>query len=111
LKENVELEEITSDIRLLSQTLLSGTYSTALENAATQDGKAIQGLAKVCSELADELLRVLNSIKIDKNKNRGWESIKKSLQNVWRRREIKSLESRLWKVKEQVCLHLVVLFK
>jgi hypothetical protein len=107
LKENVELEEVTADLKLLSQTLTTSAPSYGIP----EGGKSLRKLADTCIQLADELIAHLESLKINTDKNRRWESINKSLQSVWKGSKTKDIEARLGKVKEEVLFHLVFLLK
>jgi hypothetical protein len=111
LKENVELEHIVSDVKMLSQSLTSGAYSIALNRATSEDEKSLRNLADSCTQLTDELLAILKGIQMDGRKNRKLESIKKSLRSVWEKQRIRDLEDRLSRIKQQVCLHLIVLLR
>jgi hypothetical protein len=96
-KENTIIEKITLDIKRIAQNLASG--------AANHD-EVLQDLVKVCNELARDLLAVLGTLKIDTEKNRRMETMRKSLKNFQKRREIKDIYNRLCKVRDQVCSHL-----
>jgi len=111
LKENVEIEELASEVKLLCQNLTSGTHYQFLGDATSDHTVAIRKLAKTSHGLAEELLDVIKSLKIDKKKNKRLESVKKSFQSVMKKDKIRDLERRLGNIKEEVCLQLVVLLK
>jgi hypothetical protein len=111
LKENVEIEELASEVKSLSQNLRSGTHYQFLGDATTDHAVTIRKLAKTSHGLAEELLDVMKSLKIDKTKNKRLESVKKSFRSVVKKDKIRDLERRLGNIKEEVCLQLVVLLK
>lgn len=96
-KENSIIETIAVDIKLLTQNLAS--------SGVDYDGE-LRKLVKACNELSHDLLEVLGSLKIDTEKNRRMETMRKSLKSFRKRREINDIYDRLCKVRDQVCAHL-----
>jgi hypothetical protein len=96
LKENNTIEKIALDIKLMTQNLASGV----------NHDEALQGLVTACNKLSHDLLAVLDTLKIDTEKDRRMEAMKKSLKSLQKRREIKGIYKRLCKVRDQVCSHL-----
>lgn len=101
-KENTIMEKITLDIKRNTQNLASG---------GVNHDEALRDLVKACNELARDLLAVLGTLKIDVKKNRRMETMRKSLKNFQKRREIKDIYNRLCKVRDQICSHLNFLLK
>lgn len=96
-KENTEIDKIAADIKLISQNLANGAANNDL---------ALQELVGTCAELAIDLRSIMKVLKIDTQKNRRIETMKKSLKSFRKRREMKAIYDRLCKVRDQVCFHL-----
>lgn len=103
LKENVELGEITSNIRLVAQSITNSTIGV--------DEPALREVAGTCLRLADELLATLHGLKVDGQKHRQAETLRKSLKGIRSRHKVKDIYDRLCKVREQICFHLSCLLK
>jgi cell fate (sporulation/competence/biofilm development) regulator YmcA (YheA/YmcA/DUF963 family) len=103
LKKNAELREITSNIKLVAQKIANNTIRI--------DEVALREIAGICGELADELLAMLDGLKVDGQKNRHAEAFRKSLRSIRSRHKVKDIYDRLCKVRDQVCFHLNYLLK
>ena len=93
-------EKIALDIKRTTRNLAS---------IAANHDEALEDLVKTCNRLARDLLAILDTLKIDTKKNRQMETMRKTLKNFRKRREIKDIYNRLCKVRDQVCSHLNVL--
>jgi hypothetical protein len=80
-KENNTIEKIALDIKLMTQNLASGV----------NHDEALQGLVTACNKLSHDLLAVLDTLKIDTEKDRRMEAMKKSLKSLQKRREINGI--------------------
>jgi hypothetical protein len=98
LKENIELAESASNIRLVVQRITNSRIGV--------DEPALREVAGTCLRLADELLATLHGLKIDNQKHRQAETLRKSLKGIRSRHKVKDLYDRLCKVREQICFHL-----
>ncbi|KAN0092287.1 hypothetical protein V8E51_018134 [Hyaloscypha variabilis] len=98
LKENIELAESASNIRLVVQRITNSIIGI--------DEPALREVAGTCLELADELLEILNGLKVENQKHRKAETLRKSLKGIRSRHKVKDLYDRLCKVREQICFHL-----
>jgi hypothetical protein len=97
--ENVDVETATKHLMVLSEKLKDG--------ATTAGDKALQSLCHSCQNAATDLLAALNKVKV-KDRQQRWESVRKALRSVWSEKEIKGLEDRLAKFKEDLSLYIVV---
>jgi dynactin complex subunit len=77
-----------------------------LATGGTIYDEALEALVKECKKLSHDLLAVLHTLKIDAEKNRRIEAVKKSLKSFRKRREIREVYDRLCKARDQVCSHL-----
>jgi hypothetical protein len=79
-----------------------------IKDAATiTSDDVLRRLCESCQSTADELLAVLNNIKVDSKQGR-WKSIWKALRNVWSKEQISELEGRLERFRKELHLHIVV---
>jgi len=99
LTENSDIETAINHLVLLNN---------KLKDAATTTGdSALQSLCKSCSTTADQLLAVLDKVKV-KGKQGKWKSIRKALRSVWSREEVEELGRRLERFREELNLHVTV---
>ena len=99
LAENIDIETVTNHLLTLNKKLKA--------DAATVDDGALQSLCLSCENAGLDLLKALNKVKV-KDRQQTWESIRKALWSVWTKGEIKGLEQRLAKFKDELNLHIVV---
>lgn len=102
LAENLELETVCEDIRILAEESQLGEQSA--------DDAKLQALLTSCCTLAEELLKLLLSLKVDKNKSQRIEVFKKSIKAVRTKSLLKAVQQRLFIVRDQVCVHLQMTF-
>ncbi|XTI94184.1 hypothetical protein V2W45_1473413 [Cenococcum geophilum] len=99
LAENSDIETAINHLVLLNN---------KLKDAATTTGdSALQSLCKSCGTTADQLLAVLDKVKV-KGKQGKWKSIRKALRSVWSKEEIEELGQRLERFREELNLHVTV---
>jgi hypothetical protein len=98
LQENVELGKITESIKSTAQSIAN--------NAIGVNDTELREMAGACKTLADELLTVLNSLKIDNTKNRQLEIIRKSLKSFRFAARLKRIYEQLCTLRNQVCFQL-----
>ncbi len=77
------------------------------DDATTVGDGALQSLCLSCQNATIDLLVALDKVKV-KGRQQKWESVRKALRSVWSKEEIKGLEQRLAKFKEDLNLHVVV---
>ncbi|MCJ1396255.1 hypothetical protein MMC18_009144 [Xylographa bjoerkii] len=107
LSVNAELEKITLDLKEVTkklETASPGTKST--EN--TKESKALRSLAKSCSEAADELLEVLEDLKV-KGTNRQWQSLRQALRTSHKKDKIREIEKKLDKLQKMLNTQLIAM--
>jgi len=97
--EELELETVTEDFKSLSNQLHSSLQST---QPLKLDDSKLQKLAAECEKLANELLGILGNLKINDQHNRKWESFKQALKRVLKEKEIRGLERRLDRLREDI---------
>ncbi|KAG0652892.1 hypothetical protein D0Z07_0177 [Hyphodiscus hymeniophilus] len=104
LPVNEELELITRElfdvVIKLGRPLHHGNVAPSSEQLA--EYQALQKLCASCREVADELLAVLNGIKV-KGRRQAWNSFREAIKAAWTRKEVQALSGRLdafWKAIE-----------
>lgn len=100
LQENVDIENAAKHLLQLNRKLK--------EAAISVDDGALQTLCLCCRESAIDLLEALDKIKVKGKQQQKWESVRKALRSVWSREEVKELEQRLGKIKDDLNFHVVV---
>lgn len=98
LKEHEDLETVTTDLKDLSVRLQasSGPVDSVLEQLCTR-----------CREIADELLKALESFCV-KGKYTRSQSLRKALKVLWGKEKLKVLEERLAIFRQELILHITV---
>jgi hypothetical protein len=98
LVENLELEAITKSLRELSVEVASpvseGSHLTKVE-------EQLQQLCEGCQNVADELLDVIQKLKIQ-GLHKRWTSFRQALTSVWKEDEIQALSIRLERYRRQI---------
>lgn len=99
LAENSDIETAINHLILLNNKLK--------DTATTTGDSALQNLCKSCSTTADQLLAVLDKVKV-KGKQDKWKSIRKALRSVWSKEEVEELGRRLERFRGELNLHVTV---
>lgn len=103
-KDALDLETITESLVKLTTHLennLNGQYNRRYQDAQ----RNLQPLAKDCSNIAKELVTILQSVRA-KSTNSRWESFRASLAYLIKEAEISNLEKRLNEYRSQIILEL-----
>ena len=91
LAENVELEIIATSLSTLSKGLTDGSPQACLR---TPDYYSLVLLAERCKGIADELLGVLEKLKV-RNSQKRWQCLRVALKRIWKSEDIKNMSKRL----------------
>lgn len=109
-KDNEDLEEICTELRDLSQHIVTTSLSQASRFGALDNREqAIQKLAQECSATADELITALRSLSLNKHPRRRAASVYAALRTIWSRRKIEALEARMDKYRAQLAVNIIAL--
>jgi hypothetical protein len=101
LQEYIDIEDAAKHLLLLNKKLK--------DDAITVGDGVLQTLCLSCRKSAIDLLEALDKVKVKVNgKQQKWESMRKALRSVWSREEVKELEQRLSKIKDDLNFHVVV---
>ncbi len=110
LVENVELEVIAKDVIQLNNMLAISARSPTDTRQLTKDEEALRKLAESCKLVANELLLVLELLRLQ-SPGHNWQSFRKALRTVWKKNKIQGLEDRLNKLQKQVNDRLIVMMR
>ena len=99
LAENIDAETATNHLALLNNKLKDAATGTSDD--------ALKSLCESCKFTTDKLLAALNKVKVNGKQDR-WKSIRKALQSVWSKEEIRELEGRLARFRQELNLHLIM---
>lgn len=102
-KENERMGDIVGDLKEFSLGLGASLPS------ATKHERAIEALAKECAAVSDELIDILDKLRLSKSSRRR--SIMKVLSGAWKRSEIAALEARLGEYRAQMNVRLMAAMK
>lgn len=102
-KENERMGAIVGDLREFSLGLGASLPSP------TKHERAIEALAKDCAEVSDELIAILEKLRLSRSSRR--KSIMKILSSAWKKSEMASLEARLGEYRAQMNVRLMAAMK
>jgi hypothetical protein len=90
--EHSELEKVAKSLRSLADQATPPSFQKTKSLSA--EDLALIELGELCRGVSDELLCVLQSLKV-KGSKRGWKSFYQALRSEWKQREIAALQIRL----------------
>ena len=96
LKEHADLKGLTADLKDLSGRLQTSSGPVDL---------VLEQLCSRCREVADELLEVLESLRV-KGKHTRFQSLRKALKVLWGKEKLRILEERLAGFRHELNLHI-----
>jgi hypothetical protein len=108
LGNNDEVEQIAQDLAALSEDLVARRSLSAAH--PSRDELAVQDLAGSCRELADEMMAVLTTLKVQKPKS-GLEIVRKSLRSIRERGKVHNIEKRLKNIRDELNLRLTAILR
>lgn len=100
-----DLSKADKELELLTR-LLKTTLHQTQNNRQAEVPDDLQTLITICGQLAEELLNILDGLKIDPEKDKRVESVKKTFKAYRKRQEIKDLSDRIEKIRVRICDHL-----
>lgn len=113
-----ELELVINDLTRLTKDLAAtqsgwSTSATA-KRALSNDETALRGLAASCKEIGEELLTLLDSLKVRKSGKvleDGIQSFRIALRSARKKGQIQNVENRLKRIQEQLSIRILALLK
>ena len=115
-RANSRTEDITNHINSLNKHLLQPDRRYSQTRVSSGSETALRDLATACKTVADDLLHLLEELKVDKHSQgakRKLETFRKAVltQNPKNKDKIKSLEDQLDKIQKQINRRLVTMIK
>lgn len=116
LGNNDELELITKDLTRLTQDIVTSTQPGQAQNGKppSKDEIALRELATSCNEIGEQLLNLLESLKVQKSGNMledGVASFRKALRSARKKGQIHNVEKRLKKMQGQLNTNILELLR
>lgn len=102
--ENAHISTVISDLKSVTEDLTPDT------EPKTKHSKALSRLAGDCSNLSEDLLKILTKLQVIE-KNSKWESLKVKLASMRKEKEVSSIEKRLEQYRSQIILRLNLMLK
>jgi len=105
-EENLDIEHLTLMIHEFQE-----RFSPS-PNPLTRSGQELQKLAQECSNVAEDLLALLDKLKVkDKGTFRTWDAIRQSCRLAWKKGEIAKKEKLLNNISTQVNSRLLYMIR
>jgi hypothetical protein len=100
--ENAHIGNVVNDLR-------KATEQLSIRRTGTSDNeKALNMLASECQELSDNLLKLLEKLRVTAE-NSKWKNAKVFLRSMWEKEKVAEMESRLTKYRSQILYRLVLI--
>jgi hypothetical protein len=108
---DLELEVVATDLHRLTANLIPSADPSANTNALSKEEIELQKLAALCHKLADELLALLDDLKVKGLNRRKWQSFKQALRHAKKQGKIQNLEKRLNNFQKEIGLNLLAILR
>jgi hypothetical protein len=95
----LELESVAKELRRLADGIGPLPAKSDMKSGQPEAPDALQRLASRCIEITNELLAVLDSLKLHKGSTK-WKSFRQALNSVWKTNQIKDLEDRMERISQ-----------
>ena len=102
---NGELECVMSDLVKICSALEQPQHQIDEQRSSISELQLIP-LSKSCRTLGEELLTVLNSLKVE-SPHKKWQSFRQALKAVWKEKEIHRYKERISNLRSEISLRLI----
>ena len=109
LSVNDELQAITDDLTGICRALTQPESRIDKQHAIRSELELIP-LAQSCKALGEELLSLLNSLKV-KTRHQKIASVRQALKSEWKKKTIQNYEKRLKGYRSQIAVHLMEILR
>ena len=106
---NKELEFLVKSLNELCAGLSRPEHRIDQQQASAPE-LALLPLARSCTELGEELLSVLNALKVE-GRFKKWESVRQALRSAGKEKEIRNYNERLNHYRSQIAMHITVILR
>ena len=110
LSVNAELEKITINLKEVTEKLENPSQTDTRLTHNTKETEALRNLAESYSEVADELLTVLDDLKV-KGTDRQWQSFRQALRSSQKKDKISKIEKKLDRLQKMLNTRLIVMMR
>lgn len=108
-QENIRIEDVTNRVKQLSQHVGNSVIHNSSRNTSQISNVTVE-LAQKAQSLADQLIRSLDSLSIDRSARfQSWQAFRKALRGYFQADHIKTLQTRLDGLRSELMLHLIVM--
>ena len=107
--ENAVLEEIYENLSRLADKMMVSSALTA--HKPSKEEKALGELATSCKDIADDLMKIINELKVKGDTHRKWKSFHSALKTVGKKSYIEELQRRLDKFSLQLTVQLAAIIR
>ena len=105
LRENIELEKITLDIKSWNERL---RYSLITPGGCSKNEEGMKELAMTAISIATDMLTILEKLKANKaSRCQSWENLRTAIRAVAKKKDIETLEKRLRFVEAEIAKRFV----
>lgn len=110
-QENIRIEDVTNRVKQLSQHVGNSVIHNSSRNTSQISNVTVE-LAQKAQSLADQLIRSLDSLSIDRSARfQSWQAFRKALRGYFQADHIKTLQTRLDGLRSELMLHLIVMIR
>lgn len=102
---NGELESVMSDLVKICSAL-EKPQDRINDLSSSESEIQLIPLSKSCKKLGEELLTVLNSLKVQ-SPHKKWQSFRQALKAVWKEKEIHNYKERIINLRSEISLRLI----
>lgn len=104
---DAELEAIAKDLQGVNHRLTS-SLQIAHARTLTASDEALHKLSEQCSSVAEELIHILDKLKVHGTSNRRWKSFRKALKSLMKKEEVDAIAKRLQHFRDELNIHILV---
>lgn len=94
--------KLNREVELLARNLNDTMKAIKASDAVPVSSEMSQAVS-TCTDLSDELIQMLENLKVDPDKDSSWTRVKASVRSFRKADEIKALDERLNRFRTQIC--------
>lgn len=98
---------IVQDLHYLNEKIKKTSKEAVRATVTDQNECDLLELCAGCDDVDRDLLGALDKLKVNKAKNKQWESCRVALESIWNGDAVDRLEQRLSAYRQQISLHMI----
>ncbi|KAF2183956.1 hypothetical protein K469DRAFT_634657 [Zopfia rhizophila CBS 207.26] len=108
--EHVELQDIAENLKQMVNRLNTPYHDLSRKSLSSfhPAGVEINGIASSAKTVADDLIAVIQKLKVNDASKRGWRSFRQALSTLWNKDKIENLQKRLDALRNQLSAHTII---